>query len=447
MANTQALNHPVLVVDDEADLRDLVEMTLLKMGLQVDTADGVTAAKAKLARNPYALILTDMRMPDGSGLELVEYINEQGLDIPTAVITAYGNADHAVQALKAGAFDYIQKPLTLAQLRSLVKSAIKINDAPDEVAASPAHRPEPPPSAAPAANTAPAQAASSAEPVAAPHSEAAVSGSRLLGNAPSIVEVRQMIAKLGKTQVPVYITGESGTGKEQAARSIHEASGRRDAPFIAVNCGAIPENLMESEFFGYKKGSFTGADADRMGFFQHAHHGTLFLDEVADLPLTMQVKLLRAIQERAIRRLGESHETPVDVRLISATHKDLAKEVAEGRFRQDLFYRLNVVSLTMPSLRELREDLPMLVTHLLRKNQTGAAFKLSREAQKQLLQYSYPGNFRELENILERATALAADGVIEADDLQIHTHTFAESSWADQDMPTHAVVGGETPFH
>ena len=235
-------------------------------------------------------------------------------------------------------------------------------------------------------------------------------------------DVRQMVRKLAKTMVPVYIAGESGSGKEQAARSIHELSARREQPFVAVNCGAIPENLMESEFFGYKKGSFTGADTDRLGFFQHADGGTLFLDEVADLPLAMQVKLLRAIQEKAVRRIGEATEKTVDVRIICATHKDLAAQVAAGNFRQDLFYRLNVVSLAMPPLREMREDLPRLVGQLLRKHQGTSKLAISKEAQKALLHYNYPGNFRELENILERAVALAQDDVIDVDDLQIHSH-------------------------
>lgn len=416
------LNAPVLVVDDEEDLRDLIEMTLVKMGLEVDTAEGVTSAKKKLDSQSYALVLTDMRMPDGSGLEVVEYLQEKNLDIPIAIITAYGNADQAVMALKAGAFDYIQKPVTLAQLRSLVKSALKVHEiaAPAADTQTESHTPE---------NTA---QATTPTPSAA---QANVDFPRLRGESMLLADVKRMIAKLAKSMVPVHITGESGTGKEQAARSIHEHSPRKDGPFIAVNCGAIPENLMESEFFGYKKGSFTGADADREGFFQSANGGTIFLDEVADLPLTMQVKLLRAIQERAVRRIGESKETPVDIRIVSATHKDLAKEVEEGRFRQDLYYRLNVVSITMPALRELRDDLPMLLEHLLAKSFMGEDVKLSDAAKKQLLHYNYPGNFRELENILERAIALASDGVIETDDLQINTHELIvdeEDEFAEQ---------------
>ena len=428
------LNAPVLVVDDEEDLRDLIEMTLLKMGLEVDTADGVIAAKKKLDSQPYALVLTDMRMPDGSGLEVVEYLQEKNLDIPIAIITAYGNADQAVMALKAGAFDYIQKPVTLAQLRSLVKSALKVHEvstaapvAVDTTAAEPLQA---------------ASAGDTASPT--PSTPALPQFPRLRGESHLLGEVKRMIAKLAKGMVPVHITGESGTGKEQAARSIHDLSPRKDGPFIAVNCGAIPENLMESEFFGYKKGSFTGADSDREGFFQSANGGTIFLDEVADLPLTMQVKLLRAIQERAVRRIGESKETPVDIRIVSATHKDLGREVEEGRFRQDLYYRLNVVSITMPALRELRDDLPMLIDHLLANNPMGEDLVLSDAAKKQLLHYSYPGNFRELENILERATALAADGVIAPDDLQIHTHELIQDDEEDGDSTVE--VGDVSPL-
>ena len=428
------LNAPVLVVDDEEDLRDLIEMTLLKMGLEVDTADGVIAAKKKLDSQPYALVLTDMRMPDGSGLEVVDYLQEKNLDIPIAIITAYGNADQAVMALKAGAFDYIQKPVTLAQLRSLVKSALKVHEV--STAA---------PVAVETTAAEPLQAASAGDTASpTPSIPALPQFPRLRGESHLLGEVKRMIAKLAKGMVPVHITGESGTGKEQAARSIHDLSPRKDGPFIAVNCGAIPENLMESEFFGYKKGSFTGADSDREGFFQSANGGTIFLDEVADLPLTMQVKLLRAIQERAVRRIGESKETPVDIRIVSATHKDLGREVEEGRFRQDLYYRLNVVSITMPALRELRDDLPMLIDHLLANNPMGEDLVLSDAAKKQLLHYSYPGNFRELENILERATALAADGVIAPDDLQIHTHELIQDDEEDGDSAVE--VGDVSPL-
>ena len=462
-----SLQDPVLVVDDEADIRDLMEMTLMKMGLSVETAVGVTDAKAKLDDTDYSLVLTDMRMPDGSGLEVVQYIDELMLDTPVAVITAFGNADHAVEALKAGAFDYLQKPITLSQLRSLVKSAVKVNEPEAEEAAKPAVAapvPDPAPvrptparpiseaASAPlraAAATAPAaprrgvaggidtpmsvpaglrslkERFSSGESAAIPAYADEVGGDpdmpRLLGMSPQMEEARHLIRRLAHSNVPVYIAGESGSGKEQAARSIHELSERAGGAFIAVNGGAIPENLMESEFFGYKKGSFTGADADRLGFFQHADGGTLFLDEVADLPLAMQVKLLRAIQEKAVRRIGDAHETQIDVRIVCATHKNLEALVASGAFRQDLYYRLNVVSLHMPPLREMREDLGGLIMRLLNKHRIGnSSYRLSPKAQDALLHYSYPGNFRELENILERAVALTVGQIIQLEDLQIH---------------------------
>ena len=452
------LQEPVLVVDDEADIRDLMEMTLMKMGLRVDTAAGVEEAKDKLDNNDYSLVLTDMRMPDGSGLEVVQYIDELMLDTPVAVITAFGNADQAVEALKAGAFDYLQKPITLSQLRSLVKSAVSVSDNTNEptpsekVKSQPApvsaalYKPEPQP-VKPVVTLPKSVQSEFNRPLTVPEGlnslkerfstgninpalqeEPILKGDddmpRLLGTSPQMVEVRHLIRRLARSLVPVYISGESGTGKEQAARTIHELSDRADKPFIAVNCGAIPENLMESEFFGYKKGSFTGADQDRLGFFQHADGGTLFLDEVADLPLAMQVKLLRAIQEKAVRRIGDARETFVDVRIICATHKNLEALVDSGAFRQDLYYRLNVVTLHMPPLREMREDLGALILYLLYKHRHGTqTYKLSPKAQEALLHYSYPGNFRELENILERAVALTVGQVIQLDDLQIQNTT------------------------
>ena len=492
-----SLNRPVLVVDDEVDIRDLMEMTLMKMGLSVDTAEGVTAAKKKLDANRYSLVLTDMRMPDGSGLEVVQHIVKQQTDTPVAVITAFGNADQAVQALKVGAFDYLQKPITLSQLRTLVKSAIKVQEENDAPAVAPEaagkKQPAPKKAAATAENMAElsddsewqaaleslneaAQAIADTEkdtdvlpePGVKPVSnrktksnaaktkeivhETGGSGlavapdlPRLLGSSPQIEQVRQLIRKLASANVPVYISGESGSGKEQAARSIHELSPRKDAPFIAVNCGAIPENLMESEFFGYKKGSFTGADQDRLGFFQHAHGGTLFLDEVADLPLAMQVKLLRAIQEKAVRRIGDAQEVKVDVRIISATHKNLAALVESGAFRQDLFYRLNVVTLHMPSLRDMHEDLWGLIQHILNRHQVGN-ISMTDEARQALLHYNYPGNFRELENILERAVALSADGVIDVDDLQINLDPLNKPEPMENDGSQHSVVNGLPNF-
>ena len=485
--STNNLNRPVLVVDDEADIRDLMEMTLMKMGLRVDTAEGVRAALSKLSSNKYSLVLTDMRMPDGSGLEVVQHINQQHLDVPVAVITAFGSADQAVQALKEGAFDYLQKPITLAQLRTLVKSAIKVqedNSAPPaaaepkpqaappqsppviididdeddfQAAATPAAQPiakqpetiRQPENAAGELPRSPAKAAAGKPAVPVNESKLKMEADlpRLLGSSPQIETVRNLIRKLAPANVPVYISGESGSGKEQAARSIHELSPRKDGPFIAVNCGAIPENLMESEFFGYKKGSFTGADQDRLGFFQHAHGGTLFLDEVADLPLAMQVKLLRAIQEKAVRRIGDAQEVKVDVRIISATHKNLPALVESGAFRQDLFYRLNVVTLHMPALREMHEDLANLIAHLLRKHQSGD-ISMTPAAREALLRYNYPGNFRELENILERAVALASNHTIDVDDLQITTDPLGGGSAAVELEGTsqHQIVNGLPNF-
>lgn len=397
---------PVLVIDDEPDIRELIEVTLIKMGLTVETAGDVTQAKTLLSKKQFALALTDMRLPDGLGLEIVQYIQDSGLDVPIAVITAHGSAENAVDAMKAGAFDYLQKPVSLSQLRTLVKSALNVNT-PSPVVATIAEAPEPVNKKVP-----PVEKSVQKEDV--------PQGMRLVGNAPAMQEARQLITKLARTQASVYIFGESGTGKEQAARSIHELSPRGRASFVPVNCGAIPENLVESEFFGYRKGAFTGADTDRGGFFQQANGGTLFLDEVADLPLTMQVKLLRAIQEKSVRKIGSSTEESVDVRILCATHKNLADEVSAGRFRQDLYFRLNVITLKMPPLRELREDIPRLIKMLLERYATGGALpRLAPAALKALLGYNYPGNFRELENILERAVALAGDELIDVSDLQL----------------------------
>lgn len=373
----------VLVVDDEADIRELLELTLVRMGLDVDQATGVEAARTLLGERRYDLCLTDMRMADGDGLELVRHIAERGIDVPIAVITAHGSADNAVAALKAGAFDYLGKPVGLEQLRTLVRSAIEV-----------------PARGRGAAVRGPARS--------------------LAGDSAPLQEVRGLIERVARSLAPVHLTGESGSGKELAARQMHEFGGRAGA-FIAVNCGAIPENLMESEFFGYRKGAFTGADDDREGFFQAALGGTLFLDEVGDLPMTMQVKLLRAIQERQVRRLGSPVEEDVDVRLISATHRSLAALAAEGRFRQDLLYRLNVIEIKMPALREMREDIPALAAAILERlaARGGPAVILSPDALDQLVAYDFPGNVRELENILERAVALSANALIEAADLRL----------------------------
>lgn len=376
----------VLVVDDEADIRELLDLTLARMGLAADCAGTVAEARAFLAREEYSLCLTDMRLPDGEGLEIVRLIGSQYGQTPVAVITAFGSADNAVAALKAGAFDYLAKPVALDQLRSLIKSALNLPRSQADAGGTP---------------SAPGGAG------------------QLTGQSAAIATVREMISKLARSQAPVYISGESGSGKELAARLIHAQSARNAAPFVPVNCGAIPENLMESEFFGYRKGAFTGADSERDGFFQAANGGTLFLDEVADLPLHMQVKLLRAIQEKKVRKVGSATEEPVDVRIVSATHRKLKDCVDAGSFRQDLYYRLNVIELKMPALRERQEDIPLLVAASLARICGAHPPQLSDEAMNALCRYPYPGNVRELENILERATALCGDARIEVDDLQL----------------------------
>ena len=376
----------VLVVDDEPDIRELLELTLVRMGLDVATVGTIAEAKEKLRQDRYDLCLTDMRLADGEGLDLVRHIAGQAAEVPVAVITAYGSAENAVAALKAGAFDYVSKPVGLDQLRALVRSALSLPERTE-----------------------------------APARDKRLTG-RLLGESAPLIHVREMISKLARTQAPVYISGESGTGKELAARLIHENGARRERPFVPVNCGAIPENLMESEFFGYKKGAFTGAAEDREGFFQAANSGTLFLDEVADLPLAMQVKLLRAIQEKRVRKVGAPQEDPVDVRIICATHQKLAQLVAAGRFRQDLFYRINVIELAMPPLRECRDDIGLIATAVLERlaaHSGGAPARLTAEALEELKRYDFPGNIRELENILERALALSGNLEITVDDLHL----------------------------
>jgi len=372
----------VLVVDDEPDIRELLELTLAKMGLGVVAVGSIAEAREALKRGRFELCLTDMRLADGEGLELVRHIGGLDNDLPVAVITAHGSAENAVAALKAGAFDYVSKPVGLEQLRALVKSALSL---PDQGGVPARDLP-------------------------------------LLGSSAPLAQVRELIAKLARTQAPVHISGESGSGKELAARLIHGEGARRERAFVPVNCGAIPETLMESEFFGYKKGAFTGAEQDRDGFFQAASGGTLFLDEVADLPLPMQVKLLRAIQEKRVRKVGATQEEPVDVRVISATHQDLARLVEAARFRQDLFYRLNVIELKMPPLRECREDVPQIAASILERiarQAGGTPARLSGAALEELTLYDFPGNIRELENILERATALSGGGDIGPEDLRL----------------------------
>ncbi|HCF3158308.1 TPA: two-component system response regulator PilR [Pseudomonas aeruginosa] len=372
-----------LIVDDEPDIRELLEITLGRMKLDTRSARNVKEARELLAREPFDLCLTDMRLPDGSGLDLVQYIQQRHPQTPVAMITAYGSLDTAIQALKAGAFDFLTKPVDLGRLRELVATALRLRN---------------------------------------PEAEEVPVDNRLLGESPPMRALRNQIGKLARSQAPVYISGESGSGKELVARLIHEQGPRIERPFVPVNCGAIPSELMESEFFGHKKGSFTGAIEDKQGLFQAASGGTLFLDEVADLPMAMQVKLLRAIQEKAVRAVGGQQEVAVDVRILCATHKDLAAEVGAGRFRQDLYYRLNVIELRVPPLRERREDIPLLAERILKRlaGDTGLpAARLTGDAQEKLKNYRFPGNVRELENMLERAYTLCEDDQIQPHDLRL----------------------------
>ncbi len=380
------MNMPVtLVVDDEPDIRELLEITLNRMNIQTCCAENIASARKLLSSQSFDLCLTDMRLPDGDGLELVDYIQDLGLLLPVAVITAHGSMDTAIKAMKKGAFDFLTKPVDLAALRQLVTNALQASH---KIVGEKERR----------------------------------TRDILLGESQVMRDIRSKIEKVARNQAPIYISGESGSGKELVAKLIHQQSPRADKAFVAINCGAIPHELMESEFFGHKKGSFTGAIVDKQGLFQAAEGGTLFLDEVADLPLTLQVKLLRAIQEKKIRPIGEQREIAVDVRLLSATHKDLAKMVHDGSFRQDLYYRINVIELTLPPLRARADDIPQITSHLLnRLSKTNGvpAPVLSPDALRALKQYGFPGNVRELENILERALALHEGGVIDADDLNL----------------------------
>jgi two-component system response regulator PilR (NtrC family) len=374
----------VLVVDDEPDLVELVSLTLNRMNLATRAAGDVAGARALLAGERFDLCLTDMRLPDGDGLQLVEWIQQNRPDVPVAVITAHGNVETAVRALKLGAFDFVSKPLDLGVLRKLVASAIRLSERGDGALT--------------------------------------MRGPRLIGQSPPMQQLRELIGRVARSQAPVYISGESGTGKELVARLIHDSGPRATGPFVPVNCGAIPGELMESEFFGHKRGSFTGAVADKKGLVQGAEGGTLFLDEVADLPLHMQVKLLRLIQEKSVRPVGEARETAVDVRILSATHKNLAELVAQGRFREDLYYRINVIELRVPALREHAEDIPDLaesvLVRLARRMQV-AVPELDADALERLQRYAFPGNVRELENVLERAMTLCTGGRIGAADIQL----------------------------
>jgi two-component system response regulator PilR (NtrC family) len=393
-----------LIVDDEPDILELVGITCMRLGVAAATAGTLREAYILLAQREFDFCLTDMRLPDGDGVDLVRAIAERSPQTPVAMITAHGNMETAVAAMKAGAFDFVPKPLELHALRGLIGAALKLR-----------------------------------KPTGLPETTADDDDKGLLGISPQMVEIRRMIGKLARNQAPIFVTGESGTGKELAARLVHELGPRADAPFVPVNCGAIPSGLVESELFGHRKGSFTGAISDKQGLFQAANGGTLFLDEIADLPLPMQVKLLRAIQQKSVRPVGTEKEIPVDVRIISASHHDLKRAVDRGVFRQDLFYRINVIELFIPPLRERVEDIGLLAEHILSRiaEQTGRAQRqaLSEAGRDALLRYPFPGNVRELENILERATALSDSAVLEIEDLRLPTVGIEPNAEQSADQP------------
>ncbi|MET0007865.1 MAG: sigma-54 dependent transcriptional regulator [Candidatus Thiodiazotropha sp. 6PLUC9] len=388
-----------LIVDDEPDICELLEITLMRMGIDAHSVFDLAGAHKLLEEHSFDLCLSDMRLPDGNGIDLVRHINQTYPQTPVAMITAHGNMESAIEALKAGAFDFVSKPVDLEMLRKLVQQAIKLNK----------RKPEQKETVLESTKTHPP----------------------MLGNSPAMTRIAKLIDKLARSQAPVYISGESGTGKELAARMIHHQGPRVDHPFVGVNCGAIPHELMESELFGHKKGSFTGATNDHAGLFLSANGGTLFLDEIADLPLHMQVKLLRAIQEKMIRPVGGQKEIPIDVRIISATHQDLSQLVEKGEFRQDLFYRINVIELPLPPLRERTDDIPLLAQHFLTRfaRESGLSkLKLASDALKKLKAYNFPGNIRELENILERSVTLLDGPELTSKDLQLPTYQLAEQS-------------------
>lgn len=399
----------ILIVDDEPDIRELLEITLGRMSLQTASAANLTAAREILASESFNLCLTDMRLPDGDGIELVKHIQQQYSDVPVAVITAHGSTETAIKALKAGAFDFVSKPVDLQKLRDLVQAALRLTN-------------------------------KASQPETVPELDAADSRNSITGNSTQVRQLREQIGKLARSQAPIYISGESGAGKELAARAIHQQSARRAGSFVAVNCGAIPEDLVESELFGHLKGSFTGADQDKQGLFQAANGGSLFLDEVADLPLLTQVKLLRVIQEKSVRPVGSQQEVAVDVRLLSATHKNLSREVEMGNLRQDLYFRINVIELPVPALRERRDDIPELAGVILKKiaaENDAPLCTLSPDAMQALQDYSFPGNVRELENILQRAATLCEDDMIDAGNLEFIT-TPGSTSRADVPQATTA---------
>ncbi|PVY70425.1 two-component system response regulator PilR (NtrC family) [Tamilnaduibacter salinus] len=400
-----------LIVDDEPDIRELLDITLSRMGIAVQTASDLVSARDILAKAPPQLCLTDMSLPDGNGIDLVAWIQQTCPQTPVAVITAYGSMETAIEALKAGAFDFVSKPVELPRLRELIESALRL---PDEE----------------------------------PDNEPTSEPSLLLGESDGIRRLRAQTRKVARSQAPVFISGESGSGKELVARMIHLQGPRRDAPFVAVNCGAIPSELMESEFFGHRKGSFTGATDHKAGLFQQADGGTLFLDEIADLPLAMQVKLLRAIQEKSVRPVGGEKEIPVDIRILSATHRSLAEQVQIGSFRQDLFYRINVIELAVPPLRERPDDIALLARHILERlarDYECEPARLSDAAGRKLQQHTFPGNVRELENILERAFTLCEDDRIDVDDLQMGDTPAVPAPCQALESRTGTPAGHDTP--
>jgi len=396
----------ILIVDDEPDILELLAITIRRLHLTPVSAANITEAKELLSSQSFQLCLTDMRLPDGSGMELISHIQQQYSDLPVVMLTAYGSMDVAIEAMKTGAFDFLSKPVELDKLRSIIQNAIRLDE----------------------------QKETSQESIQVPG---------IIGQSQAIERLNGQIYKVSRSHAPVFIHGESGTGKELVARAIHNLGPRNEQPFIAVNCGAIPSDLMESEFFGHKKGAFTGANANKEGFFQAAHGGTLFLDEVADLPLSMQVKLLRAIQENLVRPVGSETEMPVDVRILSASHKDLQLEVDDKNFREDLFYRLDVINLQVPSLRERLDDVPLLCEHILQhfaQSLQRPQTQLSQSAQNHLQQYHFPGNVRELENILQRAVTLIDGPQIEVGDLHLKKNQPVKNS---QEL-SHQLAPGET---
>ncbi|UJF24858.1 sigma-54 dependent transcriptional regulator [Suttonella sp. R2A3] len=425
------MNSKALIIDDERDICELIEMSLMGQNIQCDSAFSVRQALRKLKNNEYSFVICDVKLPDGDGLDLLNYIQKQYPGLPVSMITAHGDMNMAITALKRGAFDFINKPFELKQLRDLCQAAEK-QARNDRSAKQRAEKPK---------------KGKSTTTISSSEADADDLNVKLVGSSEGMLQVKKMIGRVARSQAPVFIQGESGTGKEVVARLIHQKSTRADGPFIAVNCGAIPENLVESEFFGYKKGAFTGANYDQDGLFIAANGGTLFLDEIADLPLNMQVKLLRAIQERSVRPIGSAKEEFFDVRILSATHQDLAHCVQEKQFREDLYYRLNVISLNIPPLRDRQEDIPelsaFLLQHLAKRHESDAR-QLSDKALDKLQSYAFPGNVRELENILERALTFADSDIIEADELSLERTSSPTANARENSELTHEAKEGRT---